>query len=196
MKSHFLEGGGGGLPPCFPPSQFTRALLANRSRGEPEYRLVRLHVIAKKETGYVHSRYTSRRARQAASNELCGTHRIPKFQLTDVDECGESKHKCSADATCENTHGSFECKCNEGFLGDGVSCAGKLTSGDYTHVLLFRSPDDEHYCAGPQDLSISNKFDNNANSLTHRCGRVQRKQTQLLSGCHLWEHPRLVQVQV
>ena len=51
--------------------------------------------------------------------------------FTDVDECNENKHDCSADATCENTHGSFNCKCSEGYQGDGVTCAGKPTSGDH-----------------------------------------------------------------
>ena len=47
----------------------------------------------------------------------------------DVDECevegGEMLHNCSLLATCNNTIGSFECRCNEGFDGDGVDCQGE-----------------------------------------------------------------------
>ena len=56
--------------------------------------------------------------------ELC------KFTLTfcvylhvDVDECLDPDI-CSCDATCTNTPGSFECKCNDGFVGDGFTCTG------------------------------------------------------------------------
>ena len=41
----------------------------------------------------------------------------------DVDECAEDPMACHADATCTNTDGSFECACNEGYLGDGAMCA-------------------------------------------------------------------------
>ena len=41
----------------------------------------------------------------------------------DVDECSDpSKHKCSKEATCTDTVGSFICSCNAGFNGNGVSC--------------------------------------------------------------------------
>ena len=32
---------------------------------------------------------------------------------------------CSADASCMNTIGSFECICNAGFTGNGFECSGK-----------------------------------------------------------------------
>ena len=43
----------------------------------------------------------------------------------DVDECSEDKHNCSPKATCENTEGSFKCKCNDDYQGDGKSCVGE-----------------------------------------------------------------------
>ena len=43
----------------------------------------------------------------------------------DVDECSEDKHNCSPKAACQNTEGSFKCKCNHGYQGDGESCIGE-----------------------------------------------------------------------
>lgn len=40
-----------------------------------------------------------------------------------IDEClNADLNNCSADATCNDIDGSFECTCNEGFHGDGVDC--------------------------------------------------------------------------
>ncbi|KAE8586619.1 hypothetical protein XENTR_v10021718 [Xenopus tropicalis] len=38
----------------------------------------------------------------------------------DVDECTE--HRCHPDASCTNTLGSFSCRCNSGYEGDGFQC--------------------------------------------------------------------------
>ena len=46
----------------------------------------------------------------------------------DYDEC-QNQHggnDCSTFSTCINTPGSYECECNPGFTGDGVSCEGSL----------------------------------------------------------------------
>eukprot|EP01137_Pigoraptor_chileana_P037331 Opistho-2@34264 len=49
-----------------------------------------------------------------------------KAIVSDVDECSEKtawwKHNCNYYASCKNTIGSFECKCDDGFTGDGVRC--------------------------------------------------------------------------
>ena len=42
-----------------------------------------------------------------------------------MDECSEDKHNCSPEAACQNTEGSFECKCNDGYQGDGKTCFGE-----------------------------------------------------------------------
>ena len=54
---------------------------------------------------------------------------------TDVDECsvdlpeeleeGDLEGPCDPNAYCSNTHGSFECFCEEGFAGNGFSCVGR-----------------------------------------------------------------------
>jgi len=43
----------------------------------------------------------------------------------DIDECATNNGGCSVDASCSNTAGSFECSCNAGYDGDGITCAGQ-----------------------------------------------------------------------
>lgn len=40
----------------------------------------------------------------------------------DIDECSLTVHNCHADAQCTNTVGTFDCSCNAGFEGNGVTC--------------------------------------------------------------------------
>ena len=42
----------------------------------------------------------------------------------DTDECS-TVSPCHANATCNNTEGSYTCKCDSGYYGDGVSCNGR-----------------------------------------------------------------------
>ncbi|XP_027054846.1 uncharacterized protein LOC113681912 [Pocillopora damicornis] len=44
------------------------------------------------------------------------------YACTDVNECVLGNAECSKDATCKNTFGSYECKCKDGFTGNGFSC--------------------------------------------------------------------------
>ena len=46
------------------------------------------------------------------------------FLVEDFDECMAHQDNCGHHATCVNKEGSFECKCNDGFEGDGISCEG------------------------------------------------------------------------
>ena len=48
----------------------------------------------------------------------------PLNPTTDIDECDMDTDNCHSYATCNNTIGSFTCTCDEGFMGDGVNCAG------------------------------------------------------------------------
>ena len=46
--------------------------------------------------------------------------------ISDLDECQLELHDCSIDASCTNTHGGYECHCDEGYYGDGRKCFSKL----------------------------------------------------------------------
>ena len=43
------------------------------------------------------------------------------FTCEDIDECS-IKNECDINALCVNTNGSYSCKCETGFTGDGRSC--------------------------------------------------------------------------
>ena len=45
--------------------------------------------------------------------------------LVDEDECQNGTHNCDVNAHCNNTLGSFNCTCLQGYLGEGVRCSGK-----------------------------------------------------------------------
>ena len=46
------------------------------------------------------------------------------FILSDIDECLGDSHGCSVKGVCNNSDGSFECHCKNGFVGDGRNCTG------------------------------------------------------------------------
>ena len=52
--------------------------------------------------------------------------RIITLYSADIDECEDGFDIChQSRAVCTNTIGSYVCTCNEGYTGDGISCAGK-----------------------------------------------------------------------
>lgn len=54
-------------------------------------------------------------------------------RFSDIDECVDADaNKCSKDALCINTAGTYECRCKDGFIGDGFIC-----SGTYCCELTF-----------------------------------------------------------
>ena len=46
--------------------------------------------------------------------------------IVDIDECAKGEVSCGKNAECVNAVGSFECKCKEGYTGDGHECEGIL----------------------------------------------------------------------
>lgn len=42
--------------------------------------------------------------------------------FTDIDECLQRTHSCSVYAVCRNTKGSYDCRCQTGYTGDGQNC--------------------------------------------------------------------------
>lgn len=52
--------------------------------------------------------------------------------LTDIDECASPETNiCHSNASCNNTEGSFVCRCLDGYQGDGKNCTGKY----FCHAL-------------------------------------------------------------
>ena len=41
----------------------------------------------------------------------------------DIDECNQTGI-CHANADCQDLHGTYQCNCKSGFIGDGMSCTG------------------------------------------------------------------------
>ena len=52
------------------------------------------------------------------------------FTYLDINEC-EQPNDCHKYANCNNTIGSYKCKCKESYEGDGVSCSGRLCALNY-----------------------------------------------------------------
>ena len=48
--------------------------------------------------------------------------------VSDIDECTNRTHSCDVNAVCNNTRGSYNCTCKDGFHGDGINC-----TGNYLH---------------------------------------------------------------
>ena len=44
--------------------------------------------------------------------------------IIDVNECKNATYPCHANATCNNTEGSYTCTCKDGYFGDGNNCTG------------------------------------------------------------------------
>ena len=57
--------------------------------------------------------------------------------FTDVDECFQGTHSCSAYAVCNNTNGSYNCRCKANYTGDGQNCT---RLGENRLVLLRLRP--------------------------------------------------------
>ncbi|CAK8696725.1 unnamed protein product [Clavelina lepadiformis] len=53
---------------------------------------------------------------------LTGEFSDPPPVCTDVDEC-QRANDCDLNASCSNRIGSYHCSCNNGYVGDGVSCS-------------------------------------------------------------------------
>ena len=50
--------------------------------------------------------------------------------------CTTNTHKCDADALCNNTDGSYNCSCKEGFHGDGKNCSSNYEICSAVNFLL------------------------------------------------------------
>lgn len=68
------------------------------------------------------------------------------FLISDINECETGLDSCNLNATCNNSIGSFICKCKEGFFGTGSECEGMyvtllLSNLIYiVHIASVKSP--------------------------------------------------------
>lgn len=53
---------------------------------------------------------------------VAGYRRLDKFNCVEVDECKSGEHSCHEHADCSNTAGSYHCRCQPGYEGDGYDC--------------------------------------------------------------------------
>ena len=52
-------------------------------------------------------------------------HILDLYDFTDNNECSDGTHLCSANATCVNTDGGYNCSCDPGYEGNGFNCTSK-----------------------------------------------------------------------
>ena len=80
---------------------------------------------------------------QNMKNELYSNDII--FAVSDIDDCTGGTHDCDVNAECNNTQGSYNCTCKDGFHGNGTNCSGNflliffelLLYGYYIYLRCF-----------------------------------------------------------
>eukprot|EP00820_Chromera_velia_P012359 Cvel_23213.t1-p1 / transcript=Cvel_23213.t1 / gene=Cvel_23213 / organism=Chromera_velia_CCMP2878 / gene_product=Fibrillin-1, putative / transcript_product=Fibrillin-1, putative / location=Cvel_scaffold2367:813-9132(-) / protein_length=1779 / sequence_SO=supercontig / SO=protein_coding / is_pseudo=false len=77
--------------------------------------------------------FTGKRLSQAANQRMLIGDLMLHGSDIDPDQCTMNTHDCHANATCNNTHGSFSCVCNDGWSGTGVSCANEDECSSNAH---------------------------------------------------------------
>ena len=65
---------------------------------------------------------------------------------TDENECQRATSPCDENAFCTDTEGSFECACQAGYSGDGLTCEGQHVAaiGFYFEVKILKDPVRRH----------------------------------------------------
>lgn len=60
------------------------------------------------------------------------------FMCEDIDECEIGAHNCDMHAACVNLPGSFKCRCQAGWIGDGIKCVGEKNLSYFTCDFICR----------------------------------------------------------
>ena len=69
---------------------------------------------------------------------MCSSHHdYVWFIRSEIDECATNTDNCDDNALCTDVVGSFECVCNTGFSGDGVSCASESLYKVYAKISFY-----------------------------------------------------------
>lgn len=74
-------------------------------------------------------------------NQSICTQEWSYLECPDIDECQLNLHECHAQASCFNTHGSYQCHCNKGFIGDGFQSCQRTCYEDCIHGKCSDGPD-------------------------------------------------------
>ena len=78
---------------------------------------------------------SDQKCKSSTSNE-CECNQGLRFDVKldlcqDIDECSVG-HTCDKNAVCDNTRGSYSCKCNDAFFGNGQTCLRRTTRTETT----------------------------------------------------------------
>ncbi|XP_068699022.1 uncharacterized protein [Montipora foliosa] len=73
------------------------------------------------------------------------------YVIKEIDECSTGKHNCSHVAVCNNSIGSYNCICKEGYVGDGRNCSDidECSTGEHncTNVAVCKNTIGSYHCA-------------------------------------------------
>ena len=68
-----------------------------------------------------------------ANNTVVPQCILSLFHWLDFNECKDkATENCHVNAVCNNKDGSFDCKCKDGYQGDGVTTCGKETTSRFS----------------------------------------------------------------
>ena len=68
-----------------------------------------------------------------ANNTVVPQCILSLFHWLDFDEyADEATENCHVNAVCVNKDGSFDCKCKDGYQGDGITTCGKETTSRFS----------------------------------------------------------------
>ena len=69
--------------------------------------------------------FNSKHSKQLLDNCFSLTFFKTFHRTIDLNECDLELHNCDSNAECVDREGSYDCKCKNGFIGDGVFCTGE-----------------------------------------------------------------------
>ena len=87
------------------------------------------------------------------------------YSFSDIDECQASENECDRNADCSNTEGSYQCRCKDGFKGDGFNCTCKWTQTEIkvfllltpSHACWFFFHTDSMFCLSCDNIKVFTK---------------------------------------